>query len=814
MPKLLTCALFSGVGAVAATGLRMAEAGLFPGAAGAKVLAFQALAGAAMGFFAGLLVLRSLSVRRRAFKEEGSRELLRKRTTALVKQSLALARARRGLKASQRRLARYRRRLDFTTQAATDAFLDWDLVSGHIYWSPRFFDMLGYEPGEMPKTYEKWRDDILWPEDREKVAELVRGLLEGALESTETEYRLLTKQGKTIWVWSRARAEGGDPGARPERVLGALLDVTRRKEAELALADSEAKFRNLVELAKDGIAIIQDERLVYVNPHLAEMMGYSIEDALGRPFADFISPRTRRDALERYSKIIAGERVEPLYEHVLLRKDGRELHVEVCAGPSTHKGRPADFAYLRDVTESRQSQRRLAESEARYRGIFDAANDALLLYDMDGHIVDANPRACEMFGHSRDALLSMHGRALVHPSHQRLFDQLLLRAGMGESFYWEALNQKKDGGTVYVEGKGSRLDSLGGSRLLAVLRDATERRTREEELRASEELFSKIFFLSPVAISITSLEHGRLVNVNDAFARLIGASRESCLGRPAVSVWAEASQRDAFLVELLRKRRLLGFEVQIRKDNGELCDCIYSSDMVEIGGETHVLSMGIDITERKRDEEHIRTALEEKEVLLREVHHRVKNNFLVIISLLSLQAGHVKDDGTRRVLAELQERIRSMALVHQRLYQSGSMAKVDFLSYVREMCGSLFTSFAPPGGNVSLVVDGEGVFLGVDSAIPCGMIVSELVTNALKYAFPEGGKGILAIRVEQERGRIRIRVQDNGRGLPEDVTIKNSQSFGLLLVRLLTEQLRGTLEVKRDMGTTITLSFEEREKRR
>lgn len=777
-------------------------------------MVFSTVAGGVLGLAAALIHRRTAGIQAKLDMARSELEQrVHTRTVELLAQSRRLASEIGERRKAERAFEKSEKRLKLALEAATDALVEWDLTTGHIYWSPRFFTMLGYEPGEMPPTYGTWQG-LLHPEDRRTVTENIDRVIEGHQDVFELEFRLRTRDGGYRWVWTRARSVGRGPDNKPELLIGTQVDITPRKEARQALAESEAKFRGLVELATDGIAIIQNEKLVYVNPHLASLMGYEPQEVIGTNFLQYVSPRTRVDAYERYDSIVRGKAVHPLFEHQLIRKDGSLVDVEVSAGPSVYQGRKADFVFMRDITDRRQAREKLAESEARYRGIFDAANDSLLLFDLAGNVVDANPRACEMYGYTLDELVGIPGRNLVHDECRHLFDNFLLRAGQGDRFFWESVDLTKNGQPVFVEGKGSRFDYQGTPRLLAVLRDVTERRMKEDKLRASEELFSRVFFLSPVSIAITTIEDGRIVMVNNAFASLVGIAREKIIGELSERFWGRGGSRGAFVAQLLDRKRIESVEVKVKRVDGELRDCIYSAEIVEFGGEPHIITMGIDITERKQGEERIRAALEEKDVLLREVHHRVKNNFLVIISLLSLQAQYSTDRSIEDILYEVQERIRSMALVHQRLYQSESLAKIDFAGYVEEMCHSLLTSFGNPGSRVRVDIEGGGVLLGVDEAVPAGMIVNELVTNSLKYAFPDDAEGRVVVRLENEDGRMAISVQDNGVGLPSEVEVASSRSFGLMLVRLLTEQLRGTLELASGDGAGFTVRFSLRDKAR
>jgi two-component sensor histidine kinase/CheY-like chemotaxis protein len=216
--------------------------------------------------------------------------------------------------------------------------------------------------------------------------------------------------------------------------------------------------------------------------------------------------------------------------------------------------------------------------------------------------------------------------------------------------------------------------------------------------------------------------------------------------------------------------------------------------------------------DQKRAEEAVQASLREKEILLREIHHRVKNNMQVISSLLNMQAGHIKDENARRMLKEGQLRIRSMALVHEKLYQSRDLAKIDFAAYLRSLSAHLFQFFAVDADRIRLETDLEDVSLDIISAVPCGLVINELLTNALKYAFPGDRKGVVRVELHRgEDGTFELRVADDGAGFPEAVDFRRTDSLGLQIVNLLVGQLEGTIELDRTNGTAFTLFFRESE---
>ena len=215
-----------------------------------------------------------------------------------------------------------------------------------------------------------------------------------------------------------------------------------------------------------------------------------------------------------------------------------------------------------------------------------------------------------------------------------------------------------------------------------------------------------------------------------------------------------------------------------------------------------------EIVERQRAEQKIKASLQEKEVLLKEIHHRVKNNLQVITSLLDLQAETIQDRATREKFRESRNRVRSMALIHERLYRNVDLASIDLAEYVKNLAESLFSSYNINSNTVTLQVDMEPIWMSVERAVPCGLIINELITNALKYAFPKGEAGIVGVEMKAlAENRVILRIWDNGVGLPTHVDPGRSVSLGLTIVATLVKQLRGTLSLQREGGTGFTIAF-------
>lgn len=242
-----------------------------------------------------------------------------------------------------------------------------------------------------------------------------------------------------------------------------------------------------------------------------------------------------------------------------------------------------------------------------------------------------------------------------------------------------------------------------------------------------------------------------------------------------------------------------------RTSNGSEFPLEISLSPMRMEDQTLTMSIVRDITERRQAQELMQASLREKEALLREIHHRVKNNLQITSSLLRLQEGAIGDPQAREVFAGTQHRIRSMALVHEKLYQSTNLSEIDFGDYIRTLGDLLVKSFAADPSPVKLNVNGATVLLSIDVAVPCGLIINELLSNALKHAFPDGRSGSISVDLEDcGDGTCRVSVRDDGIGLPPNLDLASVTTLGLQLVAGLVQQIDGTLTVA---ATTIGTSF-------
>ena len=339
-------------------------------------------------------------------------------------------------------------------------------------------------------------------------------------------------------------------------------------------------------------------------------------------------------------------------------------------------------------------------------------------------------------------------------------------------------------------------------------RTAARRREADAALEKSSRFFSTLARVGPVGIFRTDAQGG-CVYVSERWCEIAGMTPDQALDRG----WAQAIHPDdrERVVEAwyasARDQQKFAMEYRVQKPNGETL-WVEGQAAVErdvAGAVVGYVGAITDITERKQAEQKLRDSLAEKEVLMREIHHRVKNNLQMMSALLELQSGYVKDEKVLGYFKASQQRIQSMAMIHEQLYRNNDLAQIDFADFLRSLMGNLRGQFRGRCSQVNVRINAQACSLLVDVAIPCGLVVNELVSNAFKHAYPEGRAGELRISLQcSDDGKVALEVADDGVGLPPGLDLRRGKSFGLRVITLMVEeQLHGKLRVESDHGTRV-----------
>jgi PAS domain S-box-containing protein len=368
---------------------------------------------------------------------------------------------------------------------------------------------------------------------------------------------------------------------------------------------------------------------------------------------------------------------------------------------------------------------------------------------------------------------------------------------------FETFHRAKDGRVYPVEIQSNFLEFEGKEYSCSFVTDISERKRTEEALLLTQHCVDNSF------IGICILERDRIIKVNQQICRSLGYTPEELMSMSVFDIDPFITEEEfARLLKEFHEKGYNSFESRHRRKDGTTFPVEITTTRVRFGGRELGISFTQDTTSRKKAEERLCASLAEKTVLLKEIHHRVKNNLQIICFLLELQSDSIPDAQSRSCFQKSQDRIRSMALVHEQLYRSRDFASIDFTDYVENLATYLFNSYVREPGRISLRVEADSVLLDIDMSIPCGLIINELVSNSLKHAFADGREGEIAIGLStDDKGAITLTVTDDGVGFPTDFDFMNTQSLGLQLVCMLVKQLQGEIELRNDNGSSVVVRF-------
>ncbi|MFA0834067.1 MAG: PAS domain S-box protein [Methanobacterium formicicum] len=480
-----------------------------------------------------------------------------------------------------------------------------------------------------------------------------------------------------------------------------------------------------------------------------------------------------------------------------------------------------------------KSQIELSESEEKYRNIVETTHEGVLTGDIDGTILYVNQRMCDLFGYKKDEILNHNIFKFVDEDKRHIFVEVRNKVLKGEKVTFTPEFRKKDGSTLWTLAQASPLYDSHGNHLsnLFMHSDITELKKtqkaledshsqlekkveeRTRELAESEEKYRTLFDKDPDYNLLIDVD-GVIVEINKALINLLGLSKSELVGKNFTEL---GKMEPGYISFILGKLSLLldgnviePFEIRFKDKNDDIhWGLVHITPILDNGKITHVLVIATDITGQKSAENEIKTSLREKEALLREIHHRVNNNMQIISSLLNLQKEYVREDETRDVLQDSQSRVKSMAMVHEKLYMSGDLSHINFKQYTEKLVSDIFYTYESQMDRIRPIFNLEYAELNMETAIPLGLVINELVANSLKFAFPNKEKGSITVEMKTKNDEYTLIVADDGIGFPADVDFKKTDSLGLQLVNNLVNQLDGEITLDRSHGTEYKITFKE-----
>jgi PAS domain S-box-containing protein len=590
-------------------------------------------------------------------------------------------------------------------------------------------------------------------------------------------------------------------------------EIEEHKKTQSKLIAAQNFTRNIIESSIDMIiAVDQEGFITEFNTAAQRQFGYGLIEVLGQNAQILYN---NQEQLNQISETIEKNQYFS-GEIQNVDKQGKEFTALLSASiiKDQHGNVLGSMGVSRDITELKKAQEELQRSEDRYRDIFENATDFILSIDQDGYFIYSNNAFKNTMGYTATELSNIRIPEVVADKH------ITKRTSIFKTFVsdnLEACFVAKDGSRILVQGTSSVRELNGKPHSIrAILRDVTIQKEHEKKALEQKAKLESVFNSTENMMMWTLDSKFNLTSFNNNFQKCLLEDYGLQLSledpylkniTPFVDKNKDQGYMKAFKEAFLGKPQQ--FELPLFTVEDEMVwhqvflNPVYYGDTME-----EISCLAYDITDRKQIDTRIRTSLREKEVLLQEVHHRVKNNLQVISSILNLQSSFVTDEKTLQILAESQSRIKTMSYIHETLYQTSDFSSIEFTDYINTLARNLIQSYSSGSTEISLKTDFDQIYLNLDQAIPCGLIINELVSNATKYAFKDKPKGVILLRIKEKDNKIELEVSDNGIGLTDDFDPENSDSLGIYLVQALVEQLDAEMKIVRQPGARFLITFD------
>jgi len=728
---------------------------------------------------------------------------------------------------SRKQLAKTEEKYVDLFENASDLIQGLDPNGRILYVNKAWKEALGYNDSEVSVLC---FFDLMSKESKDKFVSYFEGITKG--RSTKTQiWVLIRKDGSEIQVESKENLKF--EADRPHSVRSIMRDVTGAIEADRRAQEQQAKIEAIFDSGDIMFwTVNENTALTSFNKKYRDTIFWlygvvpELNNDLNKPKKKFASDEYHGFWEGKYREVFeTGKRV--FFQTKTRDKDGKTYFREVYLSPiwdTRNKTKVKEVAGMGvDITEKKTAERRISEQSAKVSTIFNAANHMIWSVDTNFRFTSYNDFYEKKLAERFDAQIA-NGINAIDLNEQcsngsgEIIEKYYSRVLKGEMVQFETVQVDKYKKEHVEEVFLSPIYNEEGviNEIAGIAQTVTFKRTAERKLKDQAAKINAIF--DSTAMLIWTVDRNlRIVSYNKVFGiqhfKLLG--HEVSIGSDFVSALGSSVNEEG--LKELRKY----FSDVFKGDKQQFEGVLYGKDGKKRWMETflnpiyleddrvkEISCLSYEITEKKIIEEQMLESIHEKEILLQEVHHRVKNNLQVISSILNLQSSYVKDENSLNILRESQNRIKSMSFIHESLYQTRDFSRIEFSDYILSLSNNLIHSYSIDIGKIALKTKFEKVFLSLDQAIPCGLIVNELVSNALKYAFPQGTFGEITLTIRDSEKIIEIEIGDNGIGLPDGLEVSNSDSLGLQLVYTLIDQLDATIDVTSQDGTKYLITFE------
>ncbi len=597
-----------------------------------------------------------------------------------------------------------------------------------------------------------------------------------------------------------------------------IIDITAREKAEMESEKHEQRFKALIENGSDGVAILNvDATASYIGPSVEKILGYTEEEALSLGLAGLV----HEEDLHKATKVIEQALLQPGvtirgYTSRMKHKDGSWRWIEAVVtnlldDPAV-RGIVDNF---RDVTEKVEAENELKRVLEQLRSHLENSPLGVIEYTKDLYVTKWSKKCEEIFGWSEEEMIGKHAFDFIYePSKKEVVEvgSELSKGDVNGNISYNS-NYTKSGKIVDCIWYNSIIKNEDGEvlNIMSLVEDITLKNQAEEQLRESEHRFRTLVNNSPYCIHEIGLD-GMLTSINKAGLGIVGLSEEhEIVGLPYLQ---NIGEKDLPRIADLQERAFKGEHSEFEYDS--IYGKRFLSSFVPIkdkeGNVQRLMGMTQDVTERKKNEETIANSLKEKTTLLSEIHHRVKNNLAIVSGLLQLQSNETNDERLTLAFDQSINRIISIAMVHELLYKSQDLSSINIHSYLDSLLPAITRTLKDDRKEIDVDIDIEDYKMNINEAIPLGLLLNELFTNSFKYAFEDGKKGKITVRLKVEDNCVIVSYEDNGKGFGEENDFEEPRNLGLTLIHTQMSQLSAKYEVDTNSKFKLEFKFSAKEK--
>lgn len=624
------------------------------------------------------------------------------------------------------------------------------------------------------------------------------------------------------------RSEIYPPGGSVFTVLS-ILKIAEEVDSQVSEgrlsnspSDLEPYSRQIIDVNPNLIYVKNREGIVWLaNQATADFFGCTVDQFLERNVELFKTFKWKYEEIQQVDDQAFKDMKTHTSEEAFFSDSTKRMHLfQVTRTPFLiENDEPQLLCIAVDITDRVNAENELITQREYLRHILDTDPNLIFVKDASSRFVLVNRAFAEFYNATIEELIGKLEFDLPwNQTDQERFvksDRDVMASNQSTTEEVRTINPITGKEAHFITTKKPLLDADGNMNILGVVTDITEQKRQEKNVRKSELMLQEIFNRVADALFIIDGQTFQIVDCNPKAILLFSAREKSELLKvPISNLRAKEDRGQKFWGDFLHNLTEVNPSREIElisPDGTELWASLAAAQFV-LEGRSLILLRIVDITAQKRSEEQIMLALHEKEILIQEIHHRVKNNMAVISSLLQLQTGYIKDPELINVFRDSQSRIKSMALIHEKLYQSKTLAKVEMESYIRELARTLLYTYNSRKTDISVNISADEVYLDINSAVPCGLIINEIISNACKHAFVGREKGSIDISFTNHSGQFQLLVKDDGIGMPEGTDFSRFNSLGMSLVNALSSQLGARLEIQTQKGISYKITFAEKTK--